>query len=388
MLLDRPGSIASAELSTLDFPTRPNTRLSRRSFAALLTTGLLGACGGAMRFPVSDSGQEGFAERGINIIRVTSDNIALYADGKSDGVLSMASKPPADPAVYVYSVGIGDQLRVRTWAGPELRSGEDQSALTEGPVVNESGKFFYPYVGMMSARGRSVAQIREELEEALRVYIANPQVEVEVQEFNAHNVTAVGQVGTPGATRLTNVPLRLLDLINAAGTTPDSDLRRVQIRRRGVDYTVNLRAFIDYGTAGQNPLLLPSDVVFVPASGDNKVFVFGEIGQAGELSLGSGRMTLTEVLAQKGGLDRMRANARGVFVFRRPAGKMEGFDVFQFDLTDASALMITSQFAMAPMDVVFVTTDPIARWNDTGARLLSPVSSIVSARAVADTLSD
>ena len=72
----------------------------------------------------------------------------------------------------------------------------------------------------------------------------------------------------------------------------------------------------------------------------------------------------------------------------RPAGKADGFDVFQFDLTDATALMITSQFAMAPMDVVFVTTDPIARWNDTGAKLLGPVSSIVNARAIVDKLSE
>jgi polysaccharide biosynthesis/export protein len=365
-----------------------NGRLSRRHFTVLFSTSLLSACGGAMGFPVNDNGQAALAERGVNIIRVTADNIALYANTKSDFIRSIAANPPPDPAVYVYAVGVGDQLRVRTWAGPERQAGSDQGGLSEGPVVNESGEFFYPYVGMTKARGRSVAQIRDELESALRVYIANLQVEIEVQEFKAHTVNAVGEVATPGPTRLTNVPLRLLDLINAAGTTEDADLARVQIRRRGTAYTVNLRSFIDYGTARQNPILLPGDVVFVPASGDNKVFVFGEIGTAGELSLGSGRMTLTEVLAKKGGLDRTRADARGVFVFRRPAGRVDGFDVFQFDLTDATALMITSQFAMSPMDVVFVTTDPIARWNDTGTRLLGPVSSIVSARTVVEKLSE
>lgn len=382
------GNFLSAEPGKLDLNSSTKGRLSRRTFAALFATSLLGACGGAMRFPVNDSGQVELTKRGVNIIRVTSDNIALYLDTKSDFVRSVASNPPQDPSTYVYAVGVGDQLRVRTWAGPERQSGTDQGDISEGPVVNESGEFFYPYVGMTSARGRSVTQIREDLEKSLRVYIANPQVEVEVQEFKAHNVNALGQVATPGQTRLTNVPLRLLDLINVAGTTAAADLARVQVRRKGTDFTVNLRSFIDYGTERQNPILLPGDVVFVPASGDNKVFVFGEIGTAGELSLSSGRMTLTEVLAQKGGLDRTRANAKGVFVFRRPAGKADGFDVFQFDLTDATALMITSQFAMAPMDVVFVTTDPIARWNDTGAKLLGPVSSIVNARAIVDKLSE
>lgn len=341
-----------------------------------------------MRFPVSDGGQAALTGRGVNIIRVTSQNIGLYANTKRDVVQSVASNPPPDPARYVYTVGIGDQLRVRTWAGPERRASDDQIAAAEGPVVNESGEFFYPYVGMITAQGRSVAQIRNDLEIALQAYITNPQVEVEIQQFNAHSVTAVGHVATPGATRLTNVPLRLLDLINTAGITADADLRRVQIRRRGVAYEVNLRSFIDYGVPHQNPVLLPGDVVFVPATGDNKVFVFGEIGEVGELSLGSGLTTLTEVLAQKGGLDRTRANARGVFVFRRPAGKDDGFDVFQFDLTDATALMLTSQFAVAPMDVVFVTTDAITRWNDTGARLLGPVTNIVRARAITESLSE
>jgi hypothetical protein len=36
------------------------------------------------------------------------------------------------------------------------------------------------------------------------------------------------------------------------------------------------------------------------------------------------------------------------------------------------------------MDVVFVTTDPIARWNDTVGQVASAVSAVVQGRALVD----
>jgi polysaccharide export outer membrane protein len=360
-----------------------NAKIARRTALALLAGTSLSACAGGMTFPVSEEAQEPLAERGINVIRISTKNIEQYGDTKGAAILSVESNPPSDPGVYAYPVGVGDQLRVQTWSTPERRVSGDGDAIVEGPIVNERGQFFYPFVGMVTAVGRTTTQIRGILEQKLSVYIADPQVEVDVQEFNAHRVSVVGAVTNQGAVTLTNVPMRLLDLLNQAGTEPDSDLRRVEIRRHDKTYIVNLQSFVDYGARGQNPLILPGDMVVVPAMNDNKVFVFGEI-ETGEVLLGSAPRNLTEILAGQGGIDQVRANARGIFVFRRPPGRQKGFDVFQFDLTDASTLILTSQFMMAPMDVVFVTTDPIARWNDTVGQVASAVSAVVQGRALVD----
>lgn len=364
--------------------------LKRRRFlagaAASAATALAG-CSNQMRFPVNARDDDALAARNVKVIPVTSENIALYDDATWLRLNGARATPPADPGVYTYTVGAGDQLRIMTWTTPERSGVGDGDTLNEGPVVNEAGEFFYPFVGMTRARGRTVGQIRETLEAELREFIAEPQLEVEVQEFRAHRVTLTGAVEEPGSTTLTNVPLRLLELINTAGMTEESDLRRVVIRRSGHEYQVNLRAFIETGQPGQNPILLPDDVVFVPPIADNRVFTFGEIG-VGEIRLGPEGKTLTEVLAAQGGPSRVRADARGIFVFRRAADRAEGFDVFQFDLRDASVLMLTSQFAMAPMDVVFVTTDPVTRWNDTIAGLLSPVAGVVRARTLVDEFSE
>jgi len=41
-------------------------------------------------------------------------------------------------------------------------------------------------------------------------------------------------------------------------------------------------------------------------------------------------------------------------------------------------------FEMRDNDVLFVTTDPITRWNDTLAKILSPVISTIKAQAVVE----
>lgn len=362
--------------------------LDRRHFigAALSSAAVMvSGCNNQMSFPLRASESRDLEERNVTVILVTTENIAQYTDASWLRLNGYRANPPGDPGVYTYMVGAGDQLRIMSWTTPERSAVSDANALSEGPVVNEAGEFFYPFVGMMRARGLTVTQIRQNLETALREYIADPQVEVEVQNFRAHRVTITGSIDSPGSTILTNVPLRLLDLINNSGASEHSDLRHVVIRRYGREYRVNLRAFMETGQRGQNPILLPNDVVYVPPIADNRVFTFGEIG-VGEIRLGPERKTLTEVLAARGGPSRIRADARGIFVFRRMPDQPEGFHVFQFDLRDASALMLTSQFAMAPMDVVFVTTDPITRWNDTVGRLLSPVGGVIRARTIADNL--
>lgn len=340
-----------------------------------------------MRMPVTQSGQQELIDRNINIIPVTQDNIFQYRHTRwTDPDGQHRANPPADPGVYSYRVGPGDQLRVRVWTTPERTTDTLDTALEdEGPVVNENGTFFYPFVGAMRASGRTASQIRDELSRRLREYIADPQVEVAIQEFRAHQATITGAVEMPGPTTLTNVPIRLLDLVNAAGRTEDSDLRDVILRRHGVAYHVNLRAFIEEGRAGNNPILLPGDLVNVPALADNKVFTFGEIG-TGEIPLGPERKSLTEVLAAKGGIDRIRADARGVFVFRRTQTTPRGFDVYQFNLQDATTLMLTSEFAMAPLDIVFVTNDPITRWNDTVSKVISPLTGAARADAAIERL--
>ena len=357
--------------------------------AAVLAGGLvLSACTAPMSFPVTEESQKEYASQNANnanIVLITPQNIAAYREPPAATRRAKGTNPPGDPTPYTYRLGVGDELAIQVWTDPERTKAAGDGSNPRGPVIDESGSFFYPFVGQIRSRGRTVEEIRTELTERLKKFISDPQVEVAVSAFKAHKVTVTGAVSTPGQTTLTNVPLRLMDVVNAASTADDADLSRVAILRGRTRYLVDLQAFMREGKRQYNPIMLPGDLVNVPPLEDNKVFTFGEIG-TGEFTLGPNRRTLTEVLASSGGIDRMRADARGVFVFRRTGLSPDAFDVYQFNLRTATVLVLTTDFAMAPLDIVFVTNDPITRWNDTVGKLLSPLTGIVRAQGVADSL--
>ncbi len=343
----------------------------------------LASCSSQMQFPVNESGQEKLEEQNINIIRMTPENISLYRVPAYSARHKNGSNPPSSSGLYSYRVGAGDTLRINVWSNPERSQSADSAPSDQGLIVNEKGEVFYPYVGTIKVSGQTTDQIRKDLTQRLKTFISDPQIEVSVQSFNAHSATVTGMVATSGPVTLTNVPLRLLDVVNRAGATDTADLSRVSLRRRGAAHTVNLQSFIEKGDRRQNPIILPGDLLHVPTLEDNKVFTFGELNTT-EVQLGTTPSTLTEILANVGGIDRVRADARGIFVFRRTPETPNGFDVYQFDLRSATALVLATDFQMAPLDIVFVTNDPITRWNDTVGSVISPFLGLLQVRRLTE----
>ena len=340
---------------------------------------------GTMKFPVSSAGQQELPARDINVIRIDVENIALYREPANPPSSAAGRNPPPPVNRYTYLVGAGDTLTITFYADPAGITEPGGVAPQSTTVVDETGRFFYPFVGTVPAAGRTVGQIRAFLTAQLEEFFATPQVEVAVAEYNARTVTITGAVAAPGRKTLTNVSSTLLDLVNEAGATEAADLSSIQIRRDGKTYVANLLAFLEEGRARHNPVVLPGDLVRVPLAANDKIFTFGEI-RTGEIPLFNVRKTLLEVLAEAGGIDRARADARGIFVFRQNDPVRRGFDVYQFDLRNAAALVLAAEFEMAPLDIVFVTSDPATRWNDTIDKLVSPFESLLTARTTAEVL--
>ena len=360
-----------------------------KAVLSVMLVAALAACSPQMEFdPAGTSDGRTLAEQGIRLIPVTRANVAAYSAARMPLATASVrpSNPPADPVPYAYVIGPGDVLRIQAYTTPE-RTVSQGNVLAEGSVVDEAGRIYYPFIGAVPVAGLTAGQVRTIVTQRLRRFIADPQVEVTIEQFNSRSATILGNVSAPGDVALGNVPLRLLAAVTGAGVA-EGDLRQVEIRRNGRTYIVNLAAYTQRGIAGQNPIILPGDVIFVPPLTNNKIFTFGEIG-AGEIPLPPGGLSMTEVLAQRGGLNDQRSDVRGVFVFRdRPDTPQNGFDVFQFNLEDATTLVMAKDFAMQPLDIVFVTTDPVAEWNDTVARIISPLTSFFVLRQVPEQLAN
>ena len=120
---------------------------------------------------------------------------------------------------YQYKIGSGDVLSVIVYDHPELTNPEGQYRSPEetGIIVQSDGTINYPFVGKIEVAGLDVEQIGDILTKKLAKYIQSPQLSVRVAQYNNKKIQVLGAVTKQQTQPITNVPLSLIDAINAAG---------------------------------------------------------------------------------------------------------------------------------------------------------------------------
>jgi polysaccharide export outer membrane protein len=284
---------------------------------------------------------------------------------------------------YTYLVGVGDVLNIIVWDHPELtipQSGQ-RSAAEAGNFVHKDGTIFYPYVGKVPVIGREVTQIREDITKGLSTYINNPQVDVNVAAFRSQHFFVSGAVKNPQMIPVKNVPTTILDALSlAGGMAADADWSSVTLTSTDdgelVTEAIDLSILLEQGVLKQNRLLKSNDVLHIPRNDALKVFVMGDVVDATTQQIGRRGMTLAEALNNVGGINEASANASGIFVLRASDSTLKLVDIYQLDVSMGPRLILSTQFKLQPMDIVYVTTAPVARWNKLLNQLTSSLNGI------------
>lgn len=158
-----------------------------------------------------------------------------------------------------YQVKPGDVLLVSVWKEPDLQ-GE--------VLVRPDGGFSFPLAGEVDARGRTVAQLQEELAGRIEKFIPDPVVTVAIRQVQGNKMYVIGKVNRPGEFVMSGTVDVMQALSIAGGTTPFAALNDIHILRReeGLQRSIPFRyGEIEKGRGLiQNILLESGDIVVVP----------------------------------------------------------------------------------------------------------------------------
>lgn len=317
----------------------------------------LSSCAGvASDGPSASSIRRGSASGGYDFIDVRSNQQLPEADDVFDG----SSAPPADPErVYTEAITGRDQLEIliadSDSGSPFHRVG---STYAYGPIeVPASGEVKTPYVPTLTAAGKQLADFSGELSVLVAKVSATADVSVRRVSRLAKRANILGNVRDPGAVEIDREGFSILDLVaQSGGTTGNEHLYVFHLRRDAEDYRYSAATLrrLDF-------FVQDGDLIRVESNPDRFFFVSGAVRRSGRFAFPSASPSLADALAVAGGLNDIRSDARGVFVYRAvESGRAR---VYGFDLEDPGSAHLVKLFRLSGQDTIYVSEAPLSEWN-------------------------
>ena len=274
-------------------------------------------------------------------------------------------------------IGIGDGLVVSIWeaAGGGLFSTSPTDHVSAGSrsviipeqIVSRDGAISVPFAGRVQVAGRLPVEVQRTIEERLAEKAIEPQVIVTLTKSLSNSATVTGEVVSGSRVPLSLKGDRLLDLIAAVGGARAPVYETfVRLSRDGVTATIPMEALVS--DPAENIYAHAGDVltlVRLPQS----FTAFGATGANAQILFSSEKMTLVEGLAKAGGLQDLRSDPAGVFLFRFEPPKIIGTlgrqqlrtgpdgsspVVYRLDLRAAKSYFLAQRFPIRDKDIVYV----------------------------------
>ncbi|RXK85020.1 sugar transporter [Chlorobaculum sp. 24CR] len=256
---------------------------------------------------------------------------------------------------FEYRLGPGDMVSILVWRRPELSQ--------EGILVSPDGFLTVPRLGNIRVLGKTVGEVMALVTSKLEVFYIRPEVTIRVQEFHNNKAFVLGRVSKPG---VINFPGRgtLLEALALAGGIPDQNkdtslTKCAIIRGNDTIIWIDLEDLLRNGNMALNAPIRNNDVIYIPESSDEMVYVLGEVQTPGAIQIRSG-MTVVKAVMLAGGLNK-NADPEKVFVIRQETLKGEVIRVSLKNLLETGDF--TRNFSLMPNDIIYVSPGGMARFN-------------------------
>lgn len=196
------------------------------------------------------------------------------------------------PAGPDYIVGPGDGLSVDLWGGVSRRVFR---------TVDREGRVSLPEVGPVLVSGKSLADVQQTVQQALRSQFRDISADVSLSRLRTIRIYEVGDVANPGAYDISSLSTPLNALFAAGGPTPGGSLRLVKhYRGDHLVQVVDLYDLLLHGVKGDIQRLDNGDTVMVPPIGP-QITIEGMVRRPAVYEL-KDEKNLASVLELAGGL--------------------------------------------------------------------------------------
>jgi polysaccharide export outer membrane protein len=307
-------------------------------------------------------------------------------------VVDMINRPTRDSFAAAFSdhrssaeplIGIGDGVSVTIWEASagglfsapiisdKFSSGSNSATIPE-QIVGRDGAITVPYAGRVEVAGRTTRAVQTVIEQALAGKAIQPQVLVNVAHPISNSVTVGGEA--VGAAR---IPLsvkgdRLLDVVaSAGGVKVPVNETYVELARGHTTARVPLTRII--ADPRENIFMQANDVLTLVH--DPQTFLaVGATGFNAEIPFNADGISLAQAIVKAGGLQDVRSDPQGVFVFRYekpsvarelapniqlpPRGR-EVPVVYRLDLRNPNSLFVEQKFHMVNHDLIYISNAPL-----------------------------
>ena len=263
---------------------------------------------------------------------------------------------------YEYILGPADSISI------DLTDTDD---IDNTYLIDQEGMIDLPYIGKVKLNGLTLSQAQNILIEIIKEFYQNPDLQINIQEFNSSKVYIVGAVRNQKTIKLDQKPIKLIEAAIEANFNPSAQDKlfgtKGFLRRDNKVYKINLANAFSGTDDKENFYLKKDDVIFIDRNSD-AIHVFGEVSKPGVYFPNIG-YSLTELISTSG-LNQITANAKKVYVIRERFDTFLEVDVFQLDIRDPINLIAGRKFMLQSKDIIFVPPTEIVKWNRTISLLL------------------
>jgi polysaccharide biosynthesis/export protein len=313
-------------------------------------------------------------------------------------------KPPS------LKIRVGDTLSVSVWeaasgglfgAGPAETPAVGPRIPTRFPdqVVAQDGAITIPYAGRVPAAGHTPAEVEETIETRLAAEAIEPQAIVTVAKSASNTATVSGEVVAGARIPLSIGGDHLLDVIAAAGGAKSAPYETlVRLTRDGATVTIPMETLVS--DPAENIYVWPGDDITL-IKAPQTFSVFGATTSNAEFPIDADKLTLASALAKGGGLLDLRADPKGVFLFRFEAPAVaralnapprftapdgRAAIVYHVNLGGASGYFLADRFQVKRNDMIYVAnakSDELLKFFTLISTITGPViSGVVVSRSV------